>query len=107
MATELARSKLARAACALNAIAHASLPPLIFMTDENRIADPVGAAEVLPKGAAVILRHTDPAMRAKHAEALARLAARRGLLLLIANDPELAMRVDADGLHLPESRLAQ
>jgi len=107
MATELARSKLARAACALNARAPGLLPPLILMTDENRIADPVAAAEALPEGSAVILRHTDAAMREKFARALAILAARRGLILLIAGDPELAARVGADGLHLPESRLAQ
>jgi thiamine-phosphate pyrophosphorylase len=107
MATGLARAKLARAACALNARAHVLLPPLILMTDENRLADPVSAAAALPKGSAVILRHTDASARAELAQALASLSARRGLIFLVASDAELAMRVGADGLHLPEKRLSE
>jgi thiamine-phosphate pyrophosphorylase len=84
-----------------------SLPPLILLTDENRLADPVTAAESLPKGSAIILRHTDAQTRAQLAFALASAASRLGLILLIAADPALAMRVDADGLHLPESRLME
>jgi thiamine-phosphate pyrophosphorylase len=104
MASALARSKLAREAQALNARARVSLPPLILMTDENRLADPVTAAGALPRGSAIILRHTDAETRARLAFALARTASRQGLILLIAADPALAMRVGAGGLHLPESR---
>jgi len=107
MANALARAKLARAAQALNANASARLPALILMTDERRLPDPVAAADALPKGSAVILRHTDPQARAELAHSLTDVATRRGLLLLIAGDPELAMRVAAAGLHLPEARLEE
>ena len=59
----------------------------------------------LPKGAAVVYR----AFGAKDAEATARALRRitraRGLRLLIGADDDLATRVGADGVHLPE-RLA-
>jgi thiamine-phosphate pyrophosphorylase len=77
------------------------------MTDEKRLADPVSAAAAMPKDSAVILRHTDASIRAELAQALASLCARRGLIFLIAGDAELAVRVGADGLHLPERRLSQ
>ena len=77
------------------------------MTDENRLGDPADAAGTLPKGAAVILRHTDARIRAELAHLLARVCKRRGLTLLIAGDAELAIRARADGLHLPEARLKE
>lgn len=105
MASRLAREQLARAARALNARHFArALPPLILMTDEDRVADPLAAALGLPKGAAIVLRHRDAKKRAALAEALARLARARGLLLLIAGDAALAARVRARGLHLSEAR---
>jgi len=107
MKTELARAKLARAACRLNLKARAALPALMLMTDENRVADPVAAARALPKGAAIILRHTNAARRAELAHALAGLTASRGLLILVAGDAKLAARIGAAGLHLPEARLSE
>ena len=62
-----------------------SLPPLILMTDEKRLPDPVRAALALPKGAAIILRHTNPKTRARLACELAPIAKARELRLLIAN----------------------
>src|SRR6266704_5123402 len=56
MPSAVERAKLARAALALNA--NSPLPSLILMTDERRLRDPVAAARLLPKGAAIILRHT-------------------------------------------------
>jgi len=99
MASALARAKLARAACALNA-RFPRLPPLILMTDVDRLKDPVEAARSLPKGAAIILRHTDANARAE----LMRMARERGLYLLIAGDAALAARLGCDGLHLPQIR---
>ena len=84
-----------------------ALPSLILMTDEKRLRDPVAAARLLPKGAAIILRHTMPETRAALAEALSRIARERGLLLLIAGDAPLAARIGADGLHLPEARASE
>jgi thiamine-phosphate pyrophosphorylase len=102
MPSVVERAKLARAALALNA--RSGLPPLILMTDEKRLKDPVAAAGTLPAGSAIILRHTQPGARASLAKALRRIAQERGLLLLIAGDAPLAARIGADGLHLPETR---
>ena len=106
MASQRERAKLARAACVLNA-RHASLPPLILMTDEIRLPDPVRAARFLPKGSAIILRHTNAVARAALARDLRAIAKARGLRLLIAGAPALAAVVDADGVHLPEARLKE
>jgi thiamine-phosphate pyrophosphorylase len=74
------------------------------MTDETRLRDPVRAALSLPRGSAIILRHTDEKVRAALAVALQSIAHQRGLLLLVAGDAALAARIGADGLHLPETR---
>ena len=103
MASALARAKLARAARALNA-RFPALPPLILMTDQLRLRDPIAVARVLPKGAAIILRHTDADARASLAECLIRIARERALLMLVAGDAALAARLGCDGLHLPEAR---
>ena len=109
MASAFARAKLARAALALNARAGFAgvLPALVLMTDEKRLADPLAAARALPKGSAIVVRHTKPGERAKLAYALAEIARTNALVLLIAGDAELAGEVHADGLHLPEARLAE
>jgi thiamine-phosphate pyrophosphorylase len=107
MASQLARAKLARLASALNARNGRGLPALILMTDEARVPDPVAAARDLPKGAAIIVRHTDAARRRVMAEALMAIARARGLLVLIAGDAALARRIGAHGLHLPEIRASE
>ena len=109
MASAVARAKLARAARRLNQGAglRTRLPPLIFLSDELRVRDPVGAAQSLPRGTAVILRHRDPALRAELASGLARVAHARGLVLLIAGDPELVARVGAAGQHLSQARISE
>ena len=90
-------------AARLNAAHRAAglLPPLVLMTDDDRLPDPLRAAAALPRGAMVVVRARDPARR----EALARaLLGRPHLIVLIAGDPALAARLGADGLHLPEVR---
>ena len=105
MASALNREKLARAARALNARdGNDALPALILMTDENRVPHPVAAAKSLPRGSAIILRHTEAKARAALGHALAAVARSRGLLLLIAGDARLANEIGAQGLHLPEAR---
>jgi len=106
VADRLSRAKLARAAAALNARAGLSglLPPLALMTDDERLADPVAAARALPKRSLVILRARDGAKRAALALNMLRAAHARDLILLIADDPALAHRIGAHGLHLPEAR---
>ncbi len=81
------------------------LPGLWLVTDPARTPDPLAAAARLPRGAGVIYRHFGAPDRLKIATALAALAKRRRLTLLIGADPALAAQVGAAGVHLPE-RLA-
>lgn len=101
------RAKLARAAARLNAQGPAAgrLPPLVLMTDDERLGDPQAAAGALPRGSLIILRARAPARRAALATDLAAIARASNLLLLIAADPALAARIGADGVHLPQARL--
>jgi thiamine-phosphate pyrophosphorylase len=109
MASALERRTLARVALRLNARAGLSglLPALVLMTDEKRLADPLASARALPKGAAIVVRHTQPRERGLLAHALGGIARDNSLVLLIAGDAALADEVRADGLHLPEARLAE
>lgn len=105
MAYALEREKLARAARALNAASRwRNLPALILMTDRRRLPDPVAVARSLPRGTAIILRHTDAKARAALGRRLLVVARARGLLLLVAGDARLAAEIGAHGLHLSEAR---
>lgn len=75
--------------------------PLVLMTDD-RDADWAGAARRLPRGGLVVIRARNVARRQALAERLHGLAP-----LLIADDPALAERTGAAGLHLPEARMRQ
>lgn len=74
------------------------------MTDDERLADARAAARALPRGAMVVVRARNPKKRAALARELLAVARRRGLFVLIADDPALAARVGADGVHLPQAR---
>jgi thiamine-phosphate pyrophosphorylase len=78
------------------------IPALFFFTDPHRTPDPIVAAKRLPRGTAVVFRHFGAPDRARTARRLAAACRSRGLVLLIAADPELARRVGADGVHWPE-----
>ena len=69
------------------------------MTDDDRSSDPIRAARVLPKGSLVIIRSRDIRRRWALAEAVR--AKTSGLILLAADDPDLADHLH--GLHLPEA----
>ena len=94
-----AHRTLARVARRLNAWA---LPPLVLVTDDERLPDPCAAARLLPHGSLVLLRSRRKSRREELARALAAIARRRGLFLLIADDPDLASA--AEGMHFPEAR---
>jgi thiamine-phosphate pyrophosphorylase len=104
VAEKRARQQLARAAARLAAKRGAAWPPLVLMTDDDRLPDPLPAAEALPRGSIVIVRARDAADRAKLATAILRIARARHLIVLIADDAPLAARLGADGLHLPEAK---
>ena len=75
--------------------------PLVMMTDDRK-ADWAQAVRRLPPGSAVVVRARDAATRRKLADQLDGLAR-----LLIAGDPDLAARIGAAGLHLPEARMRE
>ena len=60
--------------------------------------------ETLPRNAGVVFRHYRHPKREKLAEIVAGLCRRRRLILLVANDVSLALRVRAQGVHLPQWR---
>jgi len=73
--------------------------PLVMMTDD-RATDWAAAARRLPSGSVVVVRSRDNAKRRRLAEQLDGLSR-----LVIADDPSLAARIGAAGLHLPERRM--
>ncbi|PKU21785.1 thiamine phosphate synthase [Telmatospirillum siberiense] len=83
----------------------ARLPPIILVTDDVRLPDPLAAAARLPFGSVVIYRHYQAPDRAVLAARLAKLCKARRLHLLIAGDFGLAVRLNC-GLHLPEGLAA-
>ena len=86
----------------LNSAAGATgLPPLILMTDGERLPDPVAGASRLPPGSAVLLRHYGSPEREPVGEALAGLCRSRRLGLIVAAEAGLARRLNARGLHIP------
>lgn len=79
-----------------------SLPRFILMTDDVRLPDPLLAVEALPEKSAVIFRHYDAPDREGLAAGLLARARRSRVRVLISADPGLALKIGADGLHLPE-----
>jgi thiamine-phosphate pyrophosphorylase len=79
-----------------------ALPRLWLLSDAQRLPDPTAAATTLPRGAGLILRHTDAKMRAELAHRLAPFCRRRGIVFSIAGDWRLAASVRTDGIHLGE-----
>ena len=86
--------------------AAARLPALLLLTDAGRLADPVPVLARLPRGSGVVLRDYAPgvpaALRAMAALRVRRACRGRGLRLIVAGDVRMALRIGADGLHLPE-----
>jgi len=107
MSDSLSRRRLARAAVRLAGANGSPLPPLVLTTDDERLQNPLGAAQALPRGSMVIVRARAAARRKVLASALMDLARRRSLFVLIAGDAELALAVGADGVHLPETEIGQ
>lgn len=96
-----ARRKLIAAARLAARRVPAGMPPALFVTDPARTPEPAQIAAGLPKGWGVVYRHFGAPDREAVAAALAALCRRRGLVLLIAADPLLAVKVGADGVHWP------
>jgi thiamine-phosphate pyrophosphorylase len=75
--------------------------PLVLMTDDRK-ADWARVARALPPDSVVVVRARETKQRRALAEQLSGLAT-----LLIADDPQLAARVGAAGLHLPQARMRE
>lgn len=69
------------------------------MTDPIRVRDIEAAAKKLPRGAALIYRHFGNDGRRAEAERLRQVTFHYGLQFLIGDDPALAIKVGADGVH--------
>lgn len=78
------------------------MPALLFFTDPARTPDPASVAAALPRGAAIVLRTFGASGAEAQARELLAIARQRGLKLLIGQDAALALKVGADGVHLPE-----
>ncbi|HEY1878393.1 MAG TPA: thiamine phosphate synthase [Caulobacteraceae bacterium] len=78
---------------------------MLLFTDPARTPDAAAIARRLPRGAGVVYRAFGAADAIEKGRTLASVCRRRGLILLVGADPALAIRLGADGVHLPE-RLA-
>jgi thiamine-phosphate pyrophosphorylase len=78
------------------------VPRLWLFSDPVRLPDPLAAAARLPRGAGVVARGLDAGVLA----ALAALARRRGLALVVAGDGRAGLAAHG-GLHLPERRASR
>ena len=96
--------KQARRLNARNGGPNCPIPPVVLMTDDQRLPDPEAAIRNLPHDSMVIFRHYDHPKRAKLGAKLRAICRARGIPFLVANDVALALRLDADGLHFPEYR---
>ena len=84
-----------------------TLPGLFYLTDPERTKDPIQTAAKLPSGTGILYRHFGAEDRAQQAARLSEISAQRGLLFVIAADPELALQVGAHGVHWPEAKRRQ
>ncbi|MBK1637535.1 hypothetical protein CKO24_00490 [Rhodothalassium salexigens DSM 2132] len=74
----------------------------IYVLDRGRDGDPLDVLDRLSPGTWVILRDYDRLDRAAWARTVAARCRRRRLVLLVAGDARLALRVGAAGVHLPQ-----
>lgn len=78
------------------------LPPLLFFTDPHRTPHPERVIGRLPRGSGVVFRAFGAPDAVARGLGLARQARRRGLVFLVGADTRLAVRLRADGVHLPQ-----
>ncbi len=95
-------AKLASAAAALKRQSGRPAPfSLAFLTDADRSANPELVARALPRGSAIIFRDYGAPGRETAARRLLSICRRRGVLLIIGADADLAVRIGAHGVHYP------
>ena len=79
------------------------LPIFWMITDSSRI-DVIKAAEKLPRNSGIILRdyNMSDEERLSLGLCLKKICIRKKIILLVARDAKLAIKINADGIHLPE-----
>ncbi len=82
-----------------------NMPPLFFFTDPKRTPHPEDTAAHLPAGCGIVYRHFGEGHAVQRARLLKKIADDRGLFLLIGEDHDLALEVEAKGVHLREQSL--
>ena len=98
--------KIARSSHARRLKAMAGVERLILMTDAVRLPEPEVAIASLPADSIVIFRDYAHPDRAALAIQLLKASRSAGCWFLVAGDVQLARRIDADGVHVPEYMLA-
>lgn len=78
------------------------LPSLIFMTDRQKIPNPLPIIARLPANTLVIIRDYDHPNRAIYCRDIINCAKKRFCKVVIAGDASLALKLSADGVHMPE-----
>ena len=84
------------------------LYPLVFFTDRNRFKNIFEIVGSIPHQTMVIIRDYDLSVSARrnYGRKIVKICRDRGLKVLVGKDPVLAMDLNADGIHTPESLLA-
>lgn len=83
------------------------LPPILYLTDPARTPEPVVTASRLSSCHGLVYRHYGQPKHDIVAASLAEVCRKRHVTFLIANDPELAIEVGADGVHWPFTERAR
>ncbi len=97
------RIRLRRAARSAMAATGKSLPPVLVMTDPQRMPVETVLTVALPSGWGIIHRHFGDEAREREGRRLQHHCRQAQLIYLVANDPQLAMKLRADGVHWPEA----
>lgn len=82
-----------------------SLPRAFAMTDPAKSNNLERLVEIVKSEFVIIFRHYDDPNRESLARDVVGRAHRKGVRILIADDPAMALRLSADGVHLPGYRL--
>lgn len=82
---------------------------IIFITDCRRVSDYIDVAKKLSNYSIIILRdyHLPEVERLKMGLKLREICKQKGHLFLVARDFRLAIKLKADGIHLPEKLAPQ
>ena len=73
------------------------------MTDPKRSNNPSEMAEMLPNGSVLIFRHYQIKKRELLAKNVIAKCRKNKIFCLIGGDYRLALKLKADGIHLPEN----